>query len=108
MYGNYKGEYSDSGILDKISSIIGKISNKTLRQIITLYLMLQNDKVPTWAKVAIVGTLGYLICPIDLLPDFLPGGLVDDIAAVSALCAEVAIYKTREIEQEVNEMMNDF
>jgi uncharacterized membrane protein YkvA (DUF1232 family) len=108
MFEDYGNQYSESGIMNKLYKILGLISSTALRKILTLVIMLQHDNVPTWAKIAIVGTLGYLICPIDLFPDFLPGGLLDDLAAISALLIEISTYKTDDIETEVDEMMDKF
>ena len=43
--------------------------------------LLADAATPTAAKVALVGLLAYLLSPIDLIPDFLPGvGALDDVA----------------------------
>jgi uncharacterized membrane protein YkvA (DUF1232 family) len=43
----------------------------------------QDDRVPRWAKVEAALAAGYVMFPIDLVPDFLPGiGQLDDIAIV--------------------------
>jgi len=94
--------------MKKLYRILRLISNKAFRQIITLVIMLRHDNIPIWAKVTIIGTLGYLICPLDLIPDFLPGGLIDDLVAIGVLFIEVSAYSTDEIEKEVDEMMNKF
>lgn len=55
-------------------------------------------EVPFATIAAIVGALAYLICPIDVIPDFIPViGLVDD-AAVIAIClklvrTDIAAYR---------------
>ena len=55
-------------------------------------------EVPFATIAAIVGALAYLICPIDVIPDFIPVlGLVDD-AAVFAIClklvrTDIATYR---------------
>lgn len=47
--------------------------------------------VPFGTIAAIVGALAYLICPIDVIPDFIPVfGLVDD-AAVIAICLKLVL-----------------
>ena len=53
-----------------------------------LYFALQSPTITKKDKLIIYGALGYLILPIDLFPDFLPGGFTDDIAGLA-----VAIYK---------------
>lgn len=39
----------------------------------------KDNRVPWHAKLAAGGALAYLVSPIDLIPDFLPVGQVDDI-----------------------------
>ena len=55
-----------------------------LPSFLRLFARLVNDpRVPAAAKLPIVGILGYLILPTDLVPDFLPGlGQLDDLAVV--------------------------
>ena len=108
MFDDYQDKYSESSIMKKLYNILGVISSKAFRMIVTLVVMLRHDHVPTWVKISIIGVLGYLICPIDLFPDFLIGGLFDDLAAISALFIEVSVYMTDEIEADVDEMMNRF
>lgn len=55
---------------------------------IALVRRLRGDpRVPRRAKLALLGLLGYLLCPIDLIPDFIPvlGQLDDVLIAVLVL-----------------------
>ena len=108
MFKKYRDQYSEASIMKKLYKILGIISHTTFRMIVTLVVMLRHDDVPLWVKLSIIGVLGYLICPFDLFPDFFLGGLLDDIAAISALFVEISAYKTDEIEKEVDEMMAKF
>ena len=46
--------------------------------------LISDPATPRSAKVALVGLLAYLISPIDLIPDFLPGiGSLDDLIVVA-------------------------
>lgn len=48
-----------------------------------LYYTLQSDKVPVKDKAIIIGALGYLISPLDVVPDAIPiAGLGDDLAVL--------------------------
>ena len=108
MFTKYYNYYSNSKIKDKLAKIIKLVSAKAFRQILTLVVMLKSKDVPAWVKVSIVGVLGYLICPFDLIPDFVPGGLVEDLAAISILLSEISIFATNNIESEVDELMAKF
>lgn len=50
-----------------------------------LYLAYKDQRVPWYAKVIIVATIGYALSPIDLIPDFIPIlGQLDDLVIVPA------------------------
>ncbi len=60
---------------------------------LTLFYCLQDTDTPRWARGVIIGALGYLILPLDVIPDFLPGvGYGDDWAALVAALGTVAAY----------------
>ena len=53
-------------------------------------------KLPVGTIAAIVGTLLYVLSPVDLIPDFIPGiGYLDD-AAVLALCLNFTRFDVEE------------
>jgi uncharacterized membrane protein YkvA (DUF1232 family) len=50
-----------------------------------LYLASREPRVPWYAKVLMALIIGYAICPIDLIPDFIPVlGQIDDLIIVPA------------------------
>ena len=67
---------------------------------ILLWLLLKNDGVPLFVKTSIITALGYLITPIDLIPDFLLGGLVDDGAVLAWVLKLANSYVTYGMEEE--------
>ncbi len=46
--------------------------------------LLRGRRVPPKAKLAIAGAIIWLLSPVDLLPDLLPVGLLDDVAVLVA------------------------
>ncbi|MGN6803392.1 MAG: YkvA family protein [Ginsengibacter sp.] len=53
-----------------------------------LIIALKDKRTPFYAKILIGITVGYLLSPVDLIPDFIPVlGLVDDLLIVPALIA---------------------
>ena len=60
---------------------------------LTLFYCLQDRDTPAWAKGVIIGALGYLVLPTDLIPDLIPGiGYGDDWGALVAALGTVAAY----------------
>ncbi len=47
---------------------------------------------PRWVKAIIIAALIYFISPIDAVPDFLPGGFVDDLGVLGAAAVKIAAY----------------
>lgn len=84
----YKSQdhYSDSGFWDTAKKVAKKVGKTVLNPALTLYYTLQKDDLDLSKKAAIIGALGYLILPIDLIPDFTPiFGYTDDLAALVAV-----------------------
>lgn len=54
-------------------------------EIYALYLAYRDPRVPWYAKVFIAAIVGYALCPLDLIPDFIPVlGYIDDIILIPA------------------------
>jgi uncharacterized membrane protein YkvA (DUF1232 family) len=76
-----------------LKKVAAKASRQTLLSALTLFYCLKDRDTPTWARGIIVGALGYLILPADLIPDILPGaGYSDDWGAIVVALGTVAAY----------------
>ncbi|MES2660509.1 MAG: YkvA family protein [Verrucomicrobiota bacterium] len=85
--------YSAPRLWRTLSRATLSAGRKTLITALTLFYCLQDKDTPTWAKGMIVGALGYLVLPADLIPDILPGiGYGDDWGALVAALGTVAAY----------------
>lgn len=85
--------YSAPRLWTTLKRVARKASRKTLLTALTLFYCLRDKDTPAWAKGVIVGALGYLILPADLVPDVLPGvGYGDDWGALVAALGTVAAY----------------
>ncbi len=70
-----------------------RVGEKMLMTALTLFYCLQDADTPRWARGVIIGALGYLILPLDVIPDVMPGvGYADDWAVLVAALATVAAY----------------
>lgn len=56
---------------------------RTLIRLVVAYARGHYRDIPVDALVVIVAGLVYVVSPIDLIPDVLPGGLLDDAAAIA-------------------------
>ena len=104
----YEDKYSESGLWDKIRKNIAKIGVKVIYQALLLYYVAQSPNCPAKIKAGIIGALGYLISPIDLIPDIMPGiGYADDAAAIATAVALAQIYITDEIKAQAKAKIAD-
>lgn len=104
----YEDKYSESGLWDKIRKNIAKIGVKVIYQALLLYYVAQSPNCPAKIKAGIIGALGYLISPIDLIPDIMPGiGYADDAAAIATAVALAQIYITDEIKEQAKAKIAD-
>lgn len=93
-----------TGLLEKVKKAFGKEGlAEVLDDLKMLYNYVHDIATGTYtdyskAKLAIaVAALIYVVSPIDLIPDFLPGGFIDDVAivgfAIKQLHDELEKYK---------------
>ncbi len=80
---SYANKFSPSDFADKVARIAKRAGAKLVYAALILYYTLQSDKVSTTDKALIVGALGYMISPLDVVPDAIPiVGLGDDLAVL--------------------------
>ena len=80
---SYANRFSQSEFVEKISRIAKRAGAKLVYAAQILYYTLQSDKVSRADKAIIIGALGYMISPLDVIPDAIPiAGLTDDLAVL--------------------------
>ena len=119
---SYANKFSQSEFAEKISRIAKRAGSKLVYAALILYYTLQSDKVSKADKAIIIGALGYMISPLDVIPDAIPiAGLTDDLAVLLYVLKKLwtgidpeIIAKAREKlsrwfdEEEINEIQNLF
>ena len=80
---SYSNKFTNGDFIEKISRIAKRAGAKLVYAALILYYTLQSDKVSVKDKAIIIGALGYLISPLDVIPDAIPiAGLGDDLAVL--------------------------
>lgn len=80
---SYSSKFTQNGFVEKIGKIAKRAGAKLVYAALILFYMLQSDKVSVRDKAVIIGALGYLISPLDVIPDAIPlAGLSDDLAVL--------------------------
>lgn len=99
--------YSAERLWRKLARLAKSAGEKTLLTAITLFYCLQDKDTPAWAKGVIIGALGYLILPTDLIPDIIPGaGYGDDWTALVTALGTVAAYIKDEHKEKARERVD--
>ena len=66
----------------------------------SLISALDNPATPTKMKALIIGAIGYILLPLDQIPDVMPAvGYTDDLASAAGVVAAVAAYSNFSLEE---------
>ena len=66
----------------------------------SLISALDNPATPTKMKALIIGAIGYILLPLDLIPDVMPAvGYTDDLASAAGVVAAVAAHSNFSLEE---------
>ena len=100
----YQKHYSEAKFWKNAKSL-GK---KVLKPALLLYYVMMSPDVPLTTKATIAGALGYLILPLDLVPDFIPiAGFTDDAAALWAIVSMCQNHITPDIEAQADTKLQE-
>ena len=102
----YEQHYNDSSFLDKVTKYGKLIGINALYKAVQLWFVLQKPDVPASTKAVIMGALGYLIAPLDFLPDLIPVlGYTDDFVAITFALIKVQGYIDEEVERKSKNLL---
>jgi len=105
----YEKEYSEQKFWSKLARYAITVGREVVLMALKLYYALQNPEIPVWAKSVIYGALGYFILPLDAIPDLTPAvGYADDLGALAAAIAAVAMFITPEVNEKAMQKMKDW
>ena len=100
--------FSDSDLMKKIGQMPKDAGCAVLRSALTLYVLLKESDIPVWAKGSAIAALVYFISPIDAIPDFLPGGYVDDLAMMVLLLGQLNVFVDKTTVAKVNRLLPSY
>ncbi len=104
---SYANKFSQSDFVEKISRIAKRAGAKLVYTALILYYTLQSDKVSTANKALIIGALGYMISPLDVIPDAIPiVGLTDDLAVLLYVLKKVWGDVAPEIQEKAKQRLS--
>lgn len=108
---SFMSYFSPEKLFSKISDVAKKAGVKVIYAALLLYYAMFDKEVPMSDKAIVVGALGYFILPLDFIPDFLPGGFVDDagalVLAVKNIWSNISANTHRQAKAKLNEWFDN-
>lgn len=102
----YRDKFSDSSLLLKLRNYGRDMGLTVIYNVLQLWYVMQKPEVPAKNKAVIMGALGYLIAPIDFIPDLTPIlGYNDDAAAILFALYMVRQYVDDEVKAKAKAML---
>lgn len=104
----YKKDYSEESFFAKLLKYAKVIGVNLVYKALQLYFVLQKSELSAADKAIVFAALGYLISPLDFLPDPTPGvGYTDDALAVALAFAKVFMYIDDEVRMLAKQKLDD-
>ena len=102
-------EFTVAGFWEVARKLSKRGGRKVLTGAFTLYFCLRDSETPAWAKSVIIGALGYLIFPMDFIPDAILGaGFTDDWGVILGAMASVVAHISEEHRRKASAMADRF
>ena len=101
--GRYSEYYEEKAFKDKVRDFGSRLGSKVLYPAFLLFNILQDRDTPLEVRGVIVASLGYFICPVDIIPDIVPVlGMTDDIGVLTLGIELIKQHITQDIEDKTN------
>lgn len=105
----YEKHYTEAGFWGKLKKVAMEAGVKVVYSGLILYYALQSPKTPLKAKIQIYGALGYLILPLDIVPDLIPVvGYLDDLGALMLAVGAVAMSIDNDVKHKAKDKLVKF
>lgn len=105
----FRKYFSHDKLWEKLKKYAKIIGRETVFYALVLYYMMASKETSWLTKAYIAGALGYLIFPLDFIPDAIPIiGYSDDFAAIMMVFNQVKDSVTPEIEAKAQEKLSEW
>ena len=103
---NYRRFFSERQFWGNLGRFARRIGLKAVYSALLLYYAYRRKETPFWAKNIVIGVLGYLLAPIDFMPDLTPiVGYTDDLGILTFGLATIAAYINPDVRQNAREKL---
>ncbi len=102
----YEDNYSEKKFWSRIKKGGKKIGGQTVYTALLLYYAYKEKETPIWVKRTILGVLGYLVSPIDFIPDITPiVGYTDDAALLAMALSALIGHISNDVQEKAQEKL---
>ena len=100
--------YDEKSFWEKIAELAKKLAKHVVEKALWLYYAAESEETPEKARFVAYGALGYLILPVDAIPDFIPTiGYTDDLGVLTVALLFIAFHITPEVKEQARKKMED-
>lgn len=102
-------DLSADDLFAMLKALVGSLGRDLVERALVLYIVSKAPRVPPRVVAVAVAAIGYLVSPVDGIPDVTPVvGLVDDIAVVAGALAAAAAFVTPEMRAEARRIADSW
>lgn len=102
----YQSQFSESAFWNTLQQRARRLGVSVVYAALLLYYAYRRKETPAWAKRIVLGVLGYLLMPLDMLPDLTPIiGYTDDVGMLSFGIVTIAAYINADIKTQAREQL---
>jgi uncharacterized membrane protein YkvA (DUF1232 family) len=105
----YEPHFNEKSFWRKLNRYARQAGLKVVYAALLLYYAYRRKETPAWAKRVVFGVLGYLIMPIDFIPDLSPLiGYTDDLGVLGIGLVTIAAYVNTEVKRQAREQLKQW
>ncbi|MCB0664444.1 MAG: DUF1232 domain-containing protein [Saprospiraceae bacterium] len=94
-------KFDHQKFLEKLQSMVHQAGTQVIYAVLLLYYAYKRPDTPSWAKRMVLGTLAYLLAPIDAIPDLSPFfGFTDDLGVLTFGLVSIAGHINDQVKED--------
>ena len=103
----YRKFFKENNVIEFLKQMIGRLGQKSAYSMLLLFYAYKNNDTPLWAKNIIIGVIGYVLAPLDGIPDLTPFlGFTDDMGVIAFGLVTIACYIDTEVREKAKLKMS--
>jgi uncharacterized membrane protein YkvA (DUF1232 family) len=98
IWNKYQSKFKEAKFFKFLNKKFQSLSVQLVYKSLLMFYAFKRKETPYWAKNIILGTLGYILSPIDMLPDLTPlFGYTDDISVLAYGIVMISCYINKDV-----------